>query len=108
MFFFQGVTKSLVFVKMFLGPSINRFVLTGLENDRGSRGRWRPLERFFGAFVVPESRLKGFSLGSFQNDSCPEAFSAVRVGAIPISNVSANLNFMLTSPSVARTTGWEE
>jgi hypothetical protein len=90
---------------MFLGPSINRFALTGLENDRGSRGRLRPLERFLGVFVVLESRLKGFSLGNFQDDSCPEAFSAVRAGAIPINNVSANLNFMLTSPSVARTTG---
>ena len=89
-FFFQGVIKSLVFVKMVLGPFIKRFAFGGLENDLGRRGRLRFLEKFVDAFVVAGFRLKGFSLGNFQDDSCPEAFSAVKAGAIPISNVSAN------------------
>jgi len=102
---FQGVIKFLVFVKMCLGPFINRFAFGGLENDRGRRGRPRFPEKFAVAFVVAEFRLKGFSFGNFQEDSCPDAFSAAKTRATPVINMSANLNFMLTSPSVARTNG---
>ncbi|MBI84223.1 MAG: hypothetical protein CMJ81_13560 [Planctomycetaceae bacterium] len=87
---FQGVIKSLVLVRRRLGPFTNRFAFGGLENDRGRRGRLNFPEESAVAFVVAEFHLKGFSFGNFQEDSCPEEFSAVKARAIPVINVSAN------------------